>query len=242
MKGQKKQIFCNALWWILPLLLCVCMIALIFLFTTVPSFFESIISILFLLVVISLLASWVMLLINKRWWQCIASFAMSSIIIIVLWLPLVLSAMSGPDGFGRKHKIPDDLEYQLPLDSSQHEGMQVDSLDSNSYLQVWNGIQGGIYTYDFFYPSLPDGTIFLRCYEATEDLPLSEDRLPEQSSVYVEATDHFSQLVNQKEFTIYEGDWEDYYAARIEVWFRDTATKQERKLYEKIYRVEGWMR
>ena len=43
-------------------------------------------------------------------------------------------------------------------------------------------------------------------------------------------------------FTIYEGDFEHYYAARVEVWHRDAATHQERKLAEKIYRVDGWMR
>ena len=52
----------------------------------------------------------------------------------------------------------------------------------------------------------------------------------------------FSKLVDKKEFTIYEGDWEDYYAARIEVWHYDKATGKEKKLVEKIYRVEGWMR
>ena len=34
----------------------------------------------------------------------------------------------------------------------------------------------------------------------------------------------------------------DYYAARIEVWHRNAETKQEMKLLEKVYRVEGWMR
>lgn len=46
----------------------------------------------------------------------------------------------------------------------------------------------------------------------------------------------------QQEFTIYEGDWGDYYAARIEVWHKDAQTGMERKLMEKVYRVEGWMR
>lgn len=49
-------------------------------------------------------------------------------------------------------------------------------------------------------------------------------------------------LKSRKRFTIYEGDWGDYYAARIEVWHKDAATGEETKLCEKTYRVEGWMR
>ena len=54
-------------------------------------------------------------------------------------------------------------------------------------------------------------------------------------------TNHFSQLVKDKEFTIFEGDWGDCYAARIEVWFKDKQG-HKRKLSEKVYSVQGWMR
>ena len=62
------------------------------------------------------------------------------------------------------------------------------------------------------------------------------------STVSIESTKTFSQVVDKKEFTIYEGDWGDYYAARIEVWHRDANTGEEKKLMDKVYRVEGWMR
>lgn len=229
-------------WWLLPLLLGAFMMGLMLLFLSVPTIIESIIGIMLLLVVILLPVSWVMLLVDKRWWQCIVSFVSSAFITIVLGFFLSLAAMSGPDGFGREHKIPEGLVYQLPLDTHSDNVVLIDSLDTSTYLQVWNGIQCGIYKYDFHYPPLPAGDVFLRCFEVTKNIPLSEDRLPERSTVSVDSTTYFSQLVNQKEFTIYEGDWEDYYAARIEVWYRDSETKQERKLCEKVYRVEGWMR
>ena len=157
-------------------------------------------------------------------------------------MPLVMGAMMGPDGFGRKHPIPDGLEFNIPLDPDSDKGVSIDSLDIETYLQVWSEFQGGIYNYDFYYPALPAGEVFLRCYEVSQNIPLSEDRLPERSTVSVGATSSFSRIVTQKEFTIYEGDWDDYYAARIEVWFRDAESKQEKKLCEKVYRVEGWMR
>ena len=43
-------------------------------------------------------------------------------------------------------------------------------------------------------------------------------------------------------FTIYEGDWGKPYAARIEVWFRPDSGRTERKLMERVCKIEGWMR
>lgn len=229
-------------WWVLPLLLLACMLGLTFLFSIAPTVFESIVCLWLLVVVVLLPVSWVILLVNKKWWQSLLSFVLSAIVVLVLWAPLVFGAMSGPDGFGREHKIPEGLEYQLPLDADAGKGQPVDSLDRENYLQIWNGCQGGIYLYDFYYPALPAGEIFLRCYEATENIPLSEGSLPKRSPVSIGATRSFSQLVKQQEFVIFEGDWGDYYAARFEVWFRDADTGQETKLCEKVYRIEGWMR
>ena len=96
--------------------------------------------------------------------------------------------------------------------------------------------------YDFYYSALPEGDIYLRCFEATKNIPLSEGSIMDESRVSRSATESFTQLVNKKRFTIYEGDWEDYYAARIEVWHKDASTQKETKLLEKVYRVDGWMR
>ena len=150
--------------------------------------------------------------------------------------------MSGPDGFGKDHPIPEGLEYNLPLPFESEKVEPVDSLNNQTYLQIWNDIQGGLYKYDFYYGSLGRGEIFLRCYEVTSNMALSEDRLIEESRVKVSPQNQFGQVVNKQSFTIYEGDWDDYYAARIEVWFKSSETNKESKLMEKVYRVEGWMR
>lgn len=163
------------------------------------------------------------------------------LILIILALVMIFYTKASPDNFGKNHPIPDGLEYNLPVTGKSHKA-PVDTLDSNSCLVLWNDIQGGVYKYDFYYGPLPAGDIFLKCFEATENIPLSVKEIQERSKVQIDSTASFTQLVNKQQFSIYEGDWEDYYAARIEVWFRDAATNQERKLVEKIYRVEGWMR
>ncbi|MBQ6204964.1 MAG: hypothetical protein IJK46_12840 [Prevotella sp.] len=165
------------------------------------------------------------------------------VILTLLMLSLmVLFTISGSDGFGKDHPIPDGQECNIPLVEDSCSTTPVDSLDSNTCLIIWNDIQGGMYKYDFYYNPLPAGEIFLRCFEVTENIPLSEDRLEERSKVHIDSTTTFTKLVNKQAFTIYEGDWGDYYAARVEVWYRNATTKQERKLLEKVYRVEGWMR
>ena len=148
----------------------------------------------------------------------------------------------GPDNFGKEHPIPTGLDYNIPLEEREELPCPVDSTIQNTWLQIWNDVQGGMYTYDFHYPEIEKGEIFLRCYEATKNKPLSSKRIAEASKVAVPSTTSFSKLVEGQSFTIYPGDWGDYYAARIEVWHRDAKTGKERKLMEKVYRVEGWQR
>ena len=167
-------------------------------------------------------------------------YILPALLVLLVILLILLWGGTGSDSFGKDHPVPDGLECSLPL--AEDSQPAVDSLDSSTWLSVWNDVQGGIYKYDFCYGALPAGEIFLRCYEVTGNIPLSTDRIEERSKVTTDSTSAFSRLVNHQQFTIYEGDWDDYYAARIEVWFRDAATKQGRKLMEKVYRVEGWMR
>ena len=227
-------------WWTFPILLALSMLALIF--TKIPSILETIIGVLLLLVIIALLTSWILLFINKQWLKALLSFIVSAVVVCILLIPLVISAMSGPDGFGNDHPIPEGLKYNLPLPFESDKVEVVDSLEHKTFLQIWNDFQGGLYKYDFYYGSLGPGEIFLRCYEVTSNTPLSEDRLIEESRVKISPQKRFGKVVNKQSFTIYEGDWDDYYAARLEVWFKSTENNKERKLMEKVYRVEGWMR
>ena len=208
----------------------------------------------FILVEIVLL---VLLLIRKRWLHFFISLILMIGFVAVVMPILSVLAMSAPDGFAKRHPIPNELKYETPLgyvctedgsvenwEASWNTPIEpiIDSTDKHSYLQIWCGFQGGIYEYDFYYPSLTAGTIFFRCFEAGKNEPLSVDRIYESSSVNHSATNRFSRIVEKRQFTIYEGDWGDYYAVRVEVWHRDSATCQEIKLMEKVYRMEGWMR
>ena len=248
-------------WYVFPILYALFAFALILMINmnSLPAVIENSVGILLLITLITLPVSWIVLLVNKRWWRCIASFAASVVIAVLSGGALfftILEAMFAPDTstFGKDHPIPADLEYNLPLqryhwDDSlaasvyvDPDSVVVDTLNADSYLQIWDGSQGGIYNYDFYYGPLPAGEIYLKCFEVTEDIPLSDYRLKKASMVQINGTSTFSKLVDKQEFTIYEGVFHDYYAARIEVWFKDAKTGDEKKLLEKVYRVEGWMR
>ena len=87
------------------------------------------------------------------------------------------------------------------------------------------------------------GEVYLKAYEVTKGTRLSEGRLGERTRGYVGWSDDPEEKFSVgSEFTIYEGDWEKYYAARIELWFVPANGGKERKLTERVFKVEGWMR
>lgn len=222
---------------ILPILL---IIGLFFLFLSVElGYAHALLGFFIFLSLGFLVASWIILLINKKWWKFIVSLLVSVFFLLISPLPLAMAAGSGPDSFGKRHPIPEGLAYNIPLERDYPNiftEAKIDSLDTDSYLQIWGNWLG--YYYDFYYTSLPAGAIFLRCYEVTENEPLTlSSSIVQTDSVYT-----FSKLVDKQNFLIYEGDPDDCYAARIEVWHRDRKTQKETKLLEKIYRVEGWAR
>lgn len=199
------------------------------------------------------LLAFVTLLIEKRWWRAVGAFFLGALsFIFFVGIPIVNMFFSSmPDDFGKKHVIPEGMEMNIPItdtncrwnatDGFTFTPVDIDSTDSNSWLQIWNGEQGGIYHYAFYWPALSDGEIYLRCFEATKNTELSASRLKPRTTVRVFGHNEFGQVVPPTEFTIYEGDWEDYYAVRVEVWHKPTGGKPN-KLMEKIYRMEGWMR
>ena len=231
-------------WWAQVVMLSVFEILSICVELTSCVFWADLVFVLCAVTFLTIMISWVYLLRNRKWWQCIVSFLTSTIISAVYLLALGFTIMFYPhnDEFGKKHPIPEGLEYSIPSDYGKIAVAHADSLDTDSYLRIWNDHQGGMYKYDFYYGALPAGDIYLKCFEVTENKPLSADSILQATMVSIENSSTFAQIVSKQPFTIFEGDWGEYYAARIEVWHKDAATRQEQKLYEKIYRVEGWMR
>lgn len=232
-------------WWIFPIVNLVCALLIM------PSANHNLwglTSALFIVIIVLLVIQGIILiycLCKKEWWQSVGS-AIGCIVCfiafyIISFIYLIISSLQ-PDPFGKEHPIPEGMEYEIPLNENAPVEVIVDGFSEKECLQVWNDFQGGLYQYSFYYPELPDGDVFLRCFEVTENIELSTSRLRKASTVKVIDHTEFGMIADKQNFTIYEGDWGDYYAARIEVWHKNASTGEETKLLEKIYHVEGWMR
>jgi len=113
----------------------------------------------------------------------------------------------------------------------------------NAALILCNGIQPGIYVAHYrLNPGAP-GSVYLKAFEVTQGTPLSAQRLREKSETRMAwSANPEERFSASARFTIYEGDWGKPYAARFEVWFKPDDGSPERKLAERIFKIEGWQR
>ncbi len=110
-------------------------------------------------------------------------------------------------------------------------------------MTLWNAFQGGIYNAEIRCNPGEPGMIYLKAFEITKGTRLSSDSLKERASEWIGwSNDPTEQFLSEVHFTIYEGDWGQYYGARFEVWFVPESGKSERKLLESNWKIEGWMR
>ena len=110
------------------------------------------------------------------------------------------------------------------------------------HFRLRNGMQGGIYLMDILCNPGEPGLLSLRANEITTGARLSEQRLA-ACTARIFGSDRPGELFPSRlDFTIYEGNWEQYYGAHFEVWFKPDSGGPERKLFEENYRIQGWMR
>lgn len=110
-------------------------------------------------------------------------------------------------------------------------------------LELYESFEPGIY--DALIRANPGepGVVFLKAWEITKNQPLSARRLEERSMEWIGWSDvPEERFLSASNITIYEGDWGQYYGARFEVWFRPDSGAPERKLVERNFKIEGWMR
>lgn len=102
--------------------------------------------------------------------------------------------------------------------------------------------QGGIYNASIRCNPGEPGRVFLKAFEITRNHPLSVEKLRTATNEWVGwSDDPEERFLSETHFTIYEGDWEQYYGARFEVWFEPDRGAVKRKLLERGFRIDGWM-
>ena len=203
---------------------------------------ENILGYVFLLTAILQLAALVISLFRRRFLVALCIFLGGLVnFYAFMMLAFMLWMLQGEnDDFGQRHPIPAGMVCQEPNESFCVD--DVDSTFTSSWLRIQKDSQGGIYDYQYFSKSLPDGYIYLKCYEATENILLSEDRMMMKTKVNVKQHDCFGPVGGYCVFTIYEGSWGDYYPVRVEVWHHSEKTGKDQMLTSKIYKMEGWQK
>lgn len=147
------------------------------------------------------------------------------------------------DFFADNLKIPENIKFEKPITLNQNSKYQ-NIKSSKTDLILLDGLQGGIYKFKIFLPKIEKGKVYLKIYEITKNEILSEDDIKRRSEIEVyNPTNEIKEFEPKDDFFVYEGDWDQFYGSRIEVWFRpEDNPKKERKLFSKNYIIQGWQR
>ncbi|MEZ5661443.1 MAG: hypothetical protein R3E83_23915 [Burkholderiaceae bacterium] len=99
--------------------------------------------------------------------------------------------------------------------------------------------------YDVAYSLNPGepGFVYLKAFEVTNETPLSVRHLKASSKTRLPwSSDNAERFWAKESVTIFEGDWGKPYAARFEIWFDPDSGQADRKLAQRVYKIEGWQR
>ena len=115
-------------------------------------------------------------------------------------------------------------------------------ISNKTSLLVKDGMQPGIYLLEAAINPATSGFAYTRAYNAETGERLSEERITERSTRYVGwSRDGKTFFPYNSEITVYEGDWDNTYEARFELWHR-SETNTEIKMAEITRLINGWQR
>ncbi|MRJ08559.1 hypothetical protein EDL99_06720 [Ornithobacterium rhinotracheale] len=187
--------------------------------------------VLFFLNILGNIISAIKQIIIKKWFFVIPQFIISAVLYLIL---SVIFQYSPPDYYGAHKEIPSNIHFEKLTENIP---TKDDIINSQDFILI-NSNQPGIYEYYTSHQPREKGFFYIKVYEITSNDRLSEDRINENSKVFV---NYLNDSVHSGKFTIYEGSWGDKYGARIELWFKPD-NGEEYKVIQKNYIVEGWMR
>ena len=172
----------------------------------------------------------------------VIGFAFASFFLMLYPYDFYASSLSIPEGI-QIHEPGGTKFRQVVIHSGTAETKDQLINPSKTDFELRNSSQPGLYEIDAWVGKTDSGKIYLKAFEITKNDPLSEPYLQMKSSIeVVNPTDSIRKFSSADHFTIYEGDWGDYYAARFELWYKPNGSNPEVLLAEKNYRIEGWMR
>lgn len=248
---RKIMKFCFEKWW-RPQVFALCSLILLFVaYFTESNIAERASNYLVVIAWIGLLISSIYLLSHRKWVQGIFNGvcflvigAIVSFFIAVFWI--WFDSNFHPDKYADNLTIPTDITISTPIDSSTNQRRDSVANEKKSEVDfvLYSAFQPGLYEYDVWLGKMDSGTVYLKVYEITHNDRLSERSLATHKESILRvanSSDSLRRFGTKEYFKIYEGDFGKPYAARFEVWYKPD-NGNERKLIEKNYKIEGWMR
>lgn len=181
--------------------------------------------------IIIILISSAYILFKSKWYYSILQLGILGMTMFYLMSFLMFYSN---DFFADDLEITKNIKFEKPKNE-----IDTITIRKQNTLEIRNDSQPGIYEYYFWYKPSEKGKLYLKAFEISQNIPLSEQEIKDRSSIDVKSND--SLQLFHKVFTIYEGDWGKFYGSKISVYFKPD-NKPEQKLIEKNYIVEGWMR
>ncbi len=160
----------------------------------------------------------------------------------IFWVVFELNAEDQEEAKFISIEVPEDMNFEKPIEFLTDK--QIDSLESMDVNQekiivVGNGYNG--YNFYMWHKPTAKGEIFVKAFELTQNVQLSEEELAERTKNQI--TDLGSAFKLYKgSSVIYEGTFSNFYPTRFELWFKSESSDIEKKLTEKNYLIDGWDR
>ena len=242
MKNLFKQYFNN---WYLPIIIATIVIILSYLilsFFTKTSFYISIglMYFSFFLFVVSIILGLIKIFKKNYLKGSLQTLISTALLILTFGYLSVFLIFYPNDFFADDLEIPEKLKLEFPSKMS-YEGEKI--IKQNIKFDLIESFQPGLYEYNFSTKKIDSGYVYLKAYEITKNTKLSENELKNDSKVFVyNNSDSLKTFSTNDDFTIYEGDWGKPYAAKFELWYKNSKTGKEKKILEKNYKIEGWQR
>lgn len=134
--------------------------------------------------------------------------------------------------------IAPNIDYEEPIKLNE---TQIDSLLNYQTSQDVFKLSGslGIYTAYISTEIKEPGIFYLKAFDAKGNIELSPNRISKQTETRIE--EKGSHTIEFR-FTQYDGVWESFFIGRIELWFKPTSKENGKKLLEKNFKIDGWVR
>ena len=161
--------------------------------------------------------------------------------LIICFITAITTFVTCNNANNKSQTIPVSSDNNYPEPGNSYNKNLIDTVDSGTWLQVIKGCQPGIYNYKVWTPRLPDGDLYIKCFEDSENIPLSANRIAIDSYQKVQNHNHFG-CIGEQEFTILESQNGDYYDVRVEVWLKPSSKGRDKKICEQIYKMCGWQK